>query len=571
MRIVERCDMHVQQSDRHPASGPVAARLHSWSFYVLLTLAAGSGTSLGGGMFAAAGDVPPEMAWLHSALPTHCFVSVHAESLNTTTGMWDSGSWRPQPFKTTVDPSRQAVYWHKDMMESFYGELWEYDDDTIRLRQETFPKFPAPFENASLPWDVRPDKFRLYFSGGDLEQLPGGKGRVLAPRHATTSWRSRANTSTNLCSSWAQFEGGQCAPFQRHFLDSAVYLTVPKALDTAFDGRAADPKWYPDASMQNLRDVVVINQEQSGDSDGPTVGRERFFFASFANGTRLGIVRWDGATVNASAPDGFTVTQRTVGLRTACDPAFNSRGFAERRDHDRKKLANASSLTSRRVFRKREADSWSCHSVVEGEHYATPPFEGFVECNSSSPLCTREVVVRFDANTANYSCDCGPEPYPSCMTSWNKLWGSSRCGKLHPHHEDSDRFVWRRLNTTSEGLVSIAAYAYDKGVKPYSPPDPNLLQPFDTPLAVGKRYLLSMVRSLSRTMYELREPVSPEAPCPTQNGGICWNFLEAKAVLHANHCPHYGEGYNLGFYYGGQCAAPQKVTACYANESMKLT
>ena len=166
--------MHVQQSDRHPASCPVAARLHSWSFYVLLTLAAGSGTSLGGGI-AAAGDVPPEMAWLHSALPTHCFVSVHAESLNTTTGMWDSGSWRPQPFKTTVDPSRQAVYWHKDMMESFYGELWEYDDDTIRLRQETFPKFPAPFENASLPLDVRPDKFRLYFSGGDLEQLPGGK------------------------------------------------------------------------------------------------------------------------------------------------------------------------------------------------------------------------------------------------------------------------------------------------------------------------------------------------------------------------------------------------------------
>jgi hypothetical protein len=40
----------------------------------------------------------------------------------------------------------------------------------------------------------------------------------------------------------------------------------------------------------------------------------------------------------------------------------------------------------------------------------------------------------------------------------------------------SDRFVWRRFNTTSEGLVSIAAYAYDEGVKPYSPPNPNLLQ-----------------------------------------------------------------------------------------------
>ena len=44
-------------------------------------------------------------------------------------------------------------------------------------------------------------------------------------------------------------------------------------------------------------------------------------------------------------------------------------------------------------------------------------------------------------------------------------------------------------------------------------------------------------------------------------GGICWNFLEAKQVLHANHCAKYAEGYKLGFYYGGQCAAPQ-VSGC---------
>jgi hypothetical protein len=492
---------------------------------------------------------------------------VSRETLNATTGLWDSDSWRPQPFKTTVDAGRQAVYWHKDMLQDFYGELWEYDDDTVRLRQETFPKFPAPFENASLPWDVRPDKFRLYFSGSESEQLPGGNGRVLAPRHVSTSWRSKANTSTNLCSNWAQFKAGQCVPFQRHFLDSAVYLTEPESLDTVFDGRAADAKWYPDTSMHHLRDIVVINQEQSGDSDGPTVARERFFFASFANGSRLGIVRWDGAVVNASAPDGFSVTHRTVGLRTACDSAFNSSGFPLRRDHDRKLGTTAHIPITPHGTPKEQTESWSCHSVATGEHYATPPFAGFVECNSSSPLCTREIVVRFDPNTANYSCDCAAEPYPSCMPSWNKLWGASRCGKLHPHHQDSDRFVWRRLNTTSEDLVSIAAYAYDKGVNPYSPPDPNLLQPFDTELNVGRRYLLSMVRSLSRTMYELREPVSPETHCPTQNGGICWNFLEAKAVLHANHCPQYAEGYNLGFYYGGQCTAPQKVTACYANET----
>jgi len=165
-------------------------------------------------------------------------------------------------------------------------------------------------------------------------------------------------------------------------------------------------------------------------------------------------------------------------------------------------------------------DDWSCRRVAQGAHYATPSIDGFVECNSSSPSCTRSVVVRFDANTANYSCACPTEPYPGCMSSWNKLWGASRCGKLNPHHQDSDRFVWRRKNTTSEGLLSIAAYAYDKGVIPYKPGNQsaNLLQQFDTTLVVGQRYLLSMVRSLSRTVYELREPILPEVSCPTQSG-----------------------------------------------------
>ena len=42
---------------------------------------------------------------------------VRRETLNATTGLWESNSWRAQPFKTTVDAGRQAVYWHKDMLE----------------------------------------------------------------------------------------------------------------------------------------------------------------------------------------------------------------------------------------------------------------------------------------------------------------------------------------------------------------------------------------------------------------------------------------------------------------------
>jgi hypothetical protein len=71
-------------------------------------------------------------------------------------------------------------------------------------------------------------------------------------------------------------------------------------------------------------------------------------------------------------------------------------------------------------------------------------------------------------------------------------------------------------------------------------------------------------------LYELREPVLPQSSCPAQSGRICWNFLGAKAVLHANHCPKYAEGYKLGLYYGGQCTPPQEVTTCYANETSSV-
>jgi hypothetical protein len=43
------------------------------------------------------------------------------------------------------------------------------------------------------------------------------------------------------------------------------------------------------------------------------------------------------------------------------------------------------------------------------------------------------------SNTSSYVC-----LDPSWIYDWNKLWGKGRCGYFHDHHEDSDRFVWRR-------------------------------------------------------------------------------------------------------------------------------
>ena len=68
----------------------------------------------------------------------------------------------------------------------------------------------------------------------------------------------------------------------------------------------------------------------------------------------------------------------------------------------------------------------SCDQVSQGNHYKDGDFWSigdfeFVEGNY------REVFMTFDDNAAQYS---GID----CMTSWNKLWGSSRCGYFQHHH-----------------------------------------------------------------------------------------------------------------------------------------
>ena len=96
-----------------------------------------------------------------------------------------------------------------------------------------------------------------------------------------------------------------------------------------------------------------------------------------------------------------------------------------------------------------------------------------------NPICPtsfqtfRKVTLHND--TSNYLL-LGPT---RCQSSWNKLWGQARCGYTNYHHNDSDRFVWRRdwsciqLNANGTDVIGevphcqyrdqieIAAYAYD--------------------------------------------------------------------------------------------------------------
>eukprot|EP01116_Phalansterium_solitarium_P013426 TRINITY_DN30787_c0_g1_i1.p1 TRINITY_DN30787_c0_g1~~TRINITY_DN30787_c0_g1_i1.p1 ORF type:complete len:206 (+),score=59.84 TRINITY_DN30787_c0_g1_i1:248-865(+) len=174
--------------------------------------------------------------------------------------------------------------------------------------------------------------------------------------------------------------------------------------------------------------------------------------------------------------------------------------------------------------------------------------------------------VRFEQSTADYLIAEDDPEGARCQSSWNKLWGNSRCGYLNLHHKDSDRFVWRRdvrciefngshvmgvvPNCTFANQVQIAAYAYDDGNIPYQ--NASLLAEFNTTLTVGDVYFTRLDFAPDGTQYTLLDGRNAT--------------LETHFIAHRN-CGHgYQHGYGLGFYFGGVCTAPQTVTACFAKE-----
>jgi len=91
------------------------------------------------------------------------------------------------------------------------------------------------------------------------------------------------------------------------------------------------------------------------------------------------------------------------------------------------------------------------YSVKKGNHYvggwAGGGMWGF---NSQQNM---SVGIILSPSTATYNCT-NVKGY-SCedTNGWpfdfNKLWGKGRCGYLNSHHDDSDRFVWRRCSDKS--------------------------------------------------------------------------------------------------------------------------
>ena len=88
-----------------------------------------------------------------------------------------------------------------------------------------------------------------------------------------------------------------------------------------------------------------------------------------------------------------------------------------------------------------------CYTVRAGDFYPTTDtkphipiiYHGF----SSEANVSKRVKLDPEGTTHYIIPNSNPKAH-MCETSWNKLFGTTRCGYLNSNHQDSDRFVWRR-------------------------------------------------------------------------------------------------------------------------------
>ena len=172
-----------------------------------------------------------------------------------------------------------------------------------------------------------------------------------------------------------------------------------------------------------------------------------------------------------------------------------------------------------------------------------------------------KVKVTFPPSAASYSDNtCFGDTLE--YYDWNKLWGKARCGYSHGHQQDSDRFVWRRLqdlHTTNPNCggradctgIQLGTYSYDAGTTPYPNENWRLSQTFSTIVQPNVAYILGMESfadgSVLHSLYD---------------GD--WTLLETKTNVHNNRCEaNYEQGSVLGLYFGGTCTAPDDIKVAY--------
>ena len=200
------------------------------------------------------------------------------------------------------------------------------------------------------------------------------------------------------------------------------------------------------------------------------------------------------------------------------------------------------------------------HTVYAGDHYADCTSRFCFGSNwGDNGQSEWYVKVTFGQSAATYS---GGSCFANTVEyyDWNKLWGKARCGYSHGHQQDSDRFVWRRLQdfhtpANCGGLanctgIQIATYSYDSGTTPYPNENWDLSKTFSTILQTDVAYILGMKSfddgSVVHSLFSSD-----------------WTLLEFKTNYHSNLCTNYEQGSVLGLYFGGTCTAPEDISVTY--------
>lgn len=200
--------------------------------------------------------------------------------------------------------------------------------------------------------------------------------------------------------------------------------------------------------------------------------------------------------------------------------------------------------------------------IKKGDHYSNhsffdPGFRDGVIQKALLRMSSAACLYFFD--TANPG---GPETACAAMSDNNKVFGSSRCGYLNPHHQDSDRFTWKRhpdcykrsgtgndckvISNSSCADFQLLAYAYDNGRKPYGPGrDPNLMFLFPTKFEAEITYQLILTYGVNQTSYTILNEAGTEQ-------------LGIHTIPHRE-CSDWKHGYKLWPYFGGQNVSPSNM------------
>lgn len=240
------------------------------------------------------------LRFMHCDLPADQYIQVHAEKRTSEADPWTNVTQVYQPFRSKVNLDWKQVYWRKDALKySFYGELFTFDNDVIRLHTETFPAKTGIDSPEQPAWDARYDRCRLFV---DNSQPSRGVGREIMPVGSYTGWQIDKYVDTYLCNNFDELNDGTAPLFQHNVHDNVtVELSAP--FSTVYDGESLN--WPASGVFTNFDEALIVNQTMNNNS-----ARERFIFARKGS-VYFGIVRWDFSIYSNGQ---WVVTRRATGL-----------------------------------------------------------------------------------------------------------------------------------------------------------------------------------------------------------------------------------------------------------------